>query len=415
MKKNLSILFSIIILSAFIGLGVRFAFAQLGWEEPANTPPLDNDIPLWIKNGNDLYHTTGGNVGIGSTSPTSKLEVVNSSGSADVYGIKTAASSSYGGYERVYGIYSTASAAPYSGGDFAVGVYGGASSTRGLPVGVYGSGGIRGRGVQGTGKVGVYGYAYGIAGGTGVFALGDTFGLEAAGDYAVYATGNTYGIFSDSGKNYFSGKVSIGTTSSASTLSLTGNVSIDYPTITAPPGGMIVAGNVGIGTTAPLQKFQVNDTATAAFVVTSAGNVGIGTTNPGAKLDVAGDINLRAGTKSTLPKGGARGNCGTYTLESNTKKIPYKISCGTTYRDGSYTAKTYNTAKPGCTLTCTGSAGGGYGSGKAEIDLNTCAAALVPFSGLGDMVIVTSGNNTACRNSSNSVYWQEGIQLKVSY
>ena len=386
MKKNLSILFSIIILSAFIGLGVRFAFAQLGWEEPANAPPLDNEIPFWIKNGNDLYHTTGGNVGIGSTSPTSKLEVVNSSGSADVYGIKTAASSSYGGYERVYGIYSTASAAPYSGGDFAVGVYGGASSTRGLPVGVYGSGGIRGRGVQGTGKVGVYGYAYGIAGGTGVFALGDTFGLEAAGDYAVYATGNTYGIFSDSGKNYFSGKVSIGTTSSASTLSLTGNVSIDYPTITAPPGGMIVAGNVGIGTT-----------------------------NPGAKLDVAGDINLRADIKSTLPKGGARGNCGTYTLESNTKKIPYKISCGTTYRDGSYIAKAYNTKKPGCTLTCTGSAGGGYGSGKAEIDLNTCADALVPFSGLGNMVIVTSGNNTACRNSSNSVYWQEGIQLKVSY
>ena len=386
MKKNLSILFSIIILSAFIGLGVRFAFAQLGWEEPANAPPLDNEIPFWIKNGNNLYHTTGGNVGIGSTSPTSKLEVVNSSGSADVYGIKTAASSSYGGYERVYGIYSTASAAPYSGGDFAVGVYGGASSTRGLPVGVYGSGGIRGRGVQGTGKVGVYGYAYGIAGGTGVFALGDTFGLEAAGDYAVYATGNTYGIFSDSGKNYFSGKVSIGTTSSASTLSLTGNVSIDYPTITAPPGGMIVAGNVGIGTT-----------------------------NPGAKLDVAGDINLRADIKSTLPKGGARGNCGTYTLESNTKKIPYKISCGTTYRDGSYIAKAYNTKKPGCTLTCTGSAGGGYGSGKAEIDLNTCADALVPFSGLGNMVIVTSGNNTACRNSSNSVYWQEGIQLKVSY
>src|SRR3989344_6119314 len=395
MKKNLSILFSIIILSAFIGLGVRFAFAQLGWEEPANAPPLDNEIPFWIKNGNDLYHTTGGNVGIGSTSPTSKLEVVNSSGSADVYGIKTAASSSYGGYERVYGIYSTASAAPYSGGDFAVGVYG--------------SGGIRGRGVQGTGKVGVYGYAYGIAGGTGVFALGDTFGLEAAGDYAVYATGNTYGIFSDSGKNYFSGKVSIGTTSSASTLSLTGNVSIDYPTITAPPGGMIVAGNVGIGTTSPSQKLQVAGSAVIA------GNVGIGTTNPGAKLDVAGGIKFRADIKSTLPKGGARGNCGTYTLESNTKKIPYKISCGTTYRDGSYIAKAYNTKKPGCTLTCTGSAGGGYGSGKAEIDLNTCADALVPFSGLGNMVIVTSGNNTACRNSSNSVYWQEGIQLKVSY
>src|SRR3990167_8146965 len=75
MKKNLSILFSIIILSAFIGLGVRFVFAQLGWEEPASAPPLDNDIPLWIKNGNDLYHTTGGNVGIGSTSPQEKMDI----------------------------------------------------------------------------------------------------------------------------------------------------------------------------------------------------------------------------------------------------------------------------------------------------------------------------------------------------
>src|SRR3989338_5684016 len=80
MKKNLSILFSIIILSVFIGLGVRFVFAQLGWEEPASAPPLDNDIPLWIKNGNDLYHTTGGNVGVGTTSPSAKLHVVGGTG-----------------------------------------------------------------------------------------------------------------------------------------------------------------------------------------------------------------------------------------------------------------------------------------------------------------------------------------------
>src|SRR3989338_10657649 len=77
MKKNLSILFSIIILSWAMGFSVRFVFAQLGWEEPANTPPLDNDIPLWIKNGNNLYHTTGGNLGIGTPSPISPLHVVN--------------------------------------------------------------------------------------------------------------------------------------------------------------------------------------------------------------------------------------------------------------------------------------------------------------------------------------------------
>ncbi|MEX2090895.1 MAG: hypothetical protein WD989_02035, partial [Candidatus Paceibacterota bacterium] len=47
-------------------------------------------------------------------------------------------------------------------------------------------------------------------------------------------------------------------------------------------------GNVGIGTTVPIQKLQINDTATAAFVVTSAGQVGIGTTSPTTKLDVIG-------------------------------------------------------------------------------------------------------------------------------
>jgi prepilin-type N-terminal cleavage/methylation domain-containing protein len=50
------------------------------------------------------------------------------------------------------------------------------------------------------------------------------------------------------------------------------------------------SGNVGVNTTNPLQKFQVNDTATAAFVVTSAGQVGIGTGSPTQKLDVADQI-----------------------------------------------------------------------------------------------------------------------------
>src|SRR3989338_10956280 len=75
MKKNLAVLFSIIILSAAIGFSAPLVFPQRGWKEPTNPPPLDNDIPLWIKNGNNLYHTTGGNVGIGSTSPEQKLTV----------------------------------------------------------------------------------------------------------------------------------------------------------------------------------------------------------------------------------------------------------------------------------------------------------------------------------------------------
>ncbi len=49
-------------------------------------------------------------------------------------------------------------------------------------------------------------------------------------------------------------------------------------------------GNVGVGTSAPAQKFQVNSAANSAFVVTTAGNVGIGLTSPAEKLDVNGTV-----------------------------------------------------------------------------------------------------------------------------
>ncbi len=68
-------------------------------------------------------------------------------------------------------------------------------------------------------------------------------------------------------------------------------------------GDMTIEGNVGIGTTAPVQRFQINDTATTAFVVTSAGRVGIGTTSPGAKLDIAGDLIIGVGGAGKLTVG----------------------------------------------------------------------------------------------------------------
>ena len=72
--------------------------------------------------------------------------------------------------------------------------------------------------------------------------------------------------------------------------------------------GLVVdsSGNVGVGTTGPLQKFQVNDTATAAFVVTSVGQVGIGSTSPTGILDilgqcVTGDTVLREAPPQAAP------------------------------------------------------------------------------------------------------------------
>jgi hypothetical protein len=61
----------------------------------------------------------------------------------------------------------------------------------------------------------------------------------------------------------------------------------------------ISSGNIGLGTNAPLQKFQIGAANTLGistdgkvFIVTSDGSVGVGTTNPTAKLDVDGTLNV---------------------------------------------------------------------------------------------------------------------------
>jgi hypothetical protein len=153
-------------------------------------------------------------------------------------------------------------------------------------------------------------------------------------------------------------KVGIGTAAPVSKLDVEGGVSIGaaYSGATgAPANGAIIEGNVGIGTVAPGKKFDVNGDAligassraaghaflfldagtttgnephfrfsqntvlkaqikwssdaaggidfytvgTGSFVrFTNLGNVGIGTPTPNDKLDVAGNVNLNAGTNA---------------------------------------------------------------------------------------------------------------------
>ncbi|MCB9813502.1 MAG: phage integrase N-terminal SAM-like domain-containing protein [Pseudomonadales bacterium] len=101
-------------------------------------------------------------------------------------------------------------------------------------------------------------------------------------------------------------------------------VGIDYnPTVTSLTGSHYAAlfrvGNVGIGTTTPIGLLNVSGKATGKaltilnetgdqnifaasasgtnrFVIQNGGNVGIGTVSPGQKLDVAGNIQLSAGS-----------------------------------------------------------------------------------------------------------------------
>ena len=82
-----------------------------------------------------------------------------------------------------------------------------------------------------------------------------------------------------------SGNVIIGTTSALNKLDVAGGMAIGTTytqTAFAPTEGLIVQGNVGIGTTSPSGFFDVKQ----AFTVAKSGNVGIGTMSPFGLLDV---------------------------------------------------------------------------------------------------------------------------------
>ncbi|MCX7616324.1 MAG: prepilin-type N-terminal cleavage/methylation domain-containing protein [Patescibacteria group bacterium] len=102
---------------------------------------------------------------------------------------------------------------------------------------------------------------------------------------------NTYSVgTSNRWKNAsFSGNVGIGVTTLLNKLDVAGGVAIgSYAGVnTAPSNGLIVSGNVGIGTNAPAGTFHVaNASSSVALVVATTGRVGIGTSAPATKLDV---------------------------------------------------------------------------------------------------------------------------------
>jgi len=83
--------------------------------------------------------------------------------------------------------------------------------------------------------------------------------------YGVYiatiAGGTTYGLYQAdaNNKNYFAGKVGIGLSAPLSSLGITGNASIGatYGAIVAPTSGLIVEGYVGIGTSNPTARLDI--------------------------------------------------------------------------------------------------------------------------------------------------------------
>ncbi|MDO8576714.1 MAG: helix-turn-helix domain-containing protein, partial [Candidatus Daviesbacteria bacterium] len=82
------------------------------------------------------------------------------------------------------------------------------------------------------------------------------------------------------------------------------------------------SGNMGIGTTAAVQTFQVNSSGSSAVVVTSGGNIGIGTTSPTSPLEMAPTLtsgtifNMAYPTTTTLT-----GSLTGWSLDLNSGKV----------------------------------------------------------------------------------------------
>ncbi len=117
------------------------------------------------------------------------------------------------------------------------------------------------------------------------------------------------------------GNVGIGTTNPVNKLDVEGKMAVGATysgTTAAPVNGAIIEGSVGVGTTSPASKLDVEGgiAVGAAYSGTTAapangaiieGNVGIGTTSPASKLDVEGGMAVGATYSGTTaaPTNGA--------------------------------------------------------------------------------------------------------------
>jgi hypothetical protein len=266
----------------------RFYVANNNEDSLMDIRESPSDLIRFSNNGGEVMTIIDEKVGIGTQSPVGKLHV-ESSGQKTVFGKNTASSG-----KGVHGL-----ASDFSGGGCGVygesygttgfGVFGIAAMTTGINYGVYG---------QSQSPEGWAGYFNGrgyFSSNVGIGTTNPTAKLEVAGDAKI-----TGSLFAGSGPTVLfvddtSDMVGIGTTSPRTQLEILGTTGLrvttgDHTNVYgdfkhAYSGGLIINANAGGGGFADM-SFQTN--ATTKMFIESSGNVGIGTSSPVTKLQIEG-------------------------------------------------------------------------------------------------------------------------------
>ncbi len=292
--------------------------SEMGWDNA-------NDYFYLYENGSANLVSKGGNIGIGTTAPTVKLDVIGNtkiSGTTEIGGNATQSSqlfvknsgtnsssieidNTYNGSSTIYGVYNRVNQS--SGNAVITGMwnYISPSSTSST---IYGYRNLI--------QTGGNGARYGIFSSISANGSGEVNGSYSSINHS--GTGNVYGFRLDatgtttSGtvrglwilgpltmENYIGGNTGIGVQTPQNRLDVEGAAvigAIYAGTNVAPTNGLLVVGNVGIGTASPTQKLHVVDNSTSTSGVGFFDNLTTGG-GTGVRGDVSQTSPVSAGNR----------------------------------------------------------------------------------------------------------------------